>query len=103
MARDFAAPEGLSPEGQIGFTDLQKVIDFIQAHQIRVVYPEANLNHASLSKIVEVSRTLGSPVTISNRYLYGDTYGSLLGEQERVDSYFDMMHVNTETLCQGWR
>lgn len=99
----LAAPEGLSPEGQIGFTDLQNVIDFIEAHQIRVVYPEANLSHASLGKIVEVSRAIGHPVAISKRYLYGDTYGSLLGEQKKAEDYFEMMRINTDTLCEGWK
>lgn len=95
----IAAPEGLAPEGQIGFGDLHQVIDFLKTHQINVIYPESNLGRGSLKKIVEVCSEMGHRVEIAGKHLYGDT----LGSEEGVTSYFEMMRVNAETLYEGWQ
>lgn len=82
----FAAPEGLSPDGQLNTLDLKKIIDHLEAHDIRVIFPESNVSRDSIRKIA----TAGKKVKICNKPLYGD---SLRG------NYLDAMKQNAEVIA----
>lgn len=90
----FCAPEGLAPDGQLGFQDLQRVIDHLQKHHIEIVFPEANVSQDSLKKIAEICRSKKVPLRIASSSLYSDTC---------EESYESMMKHNVLILCEAWR
>lgn len=88
----FAAPEGLAPEGQLNPRDIQKIIDFLRAKKISVLFPESNVSRDSIQKIASAGRELGLEVHICLEPLYGDSMSGL--------SYLDMMRRNGETIAK---
>jgi manganese/zinc/iron transport system substrate-binding protein len=88
----FAAPEGLSPDGQISAADIQQMIDFLKAHRISVLFPESNVSRASIQKIASAGKELGLEIRVCHEALYGDSTSGL--------SYFDMMLKNSETVAR---
>jgi len=95
----FVAPEGLAPDGQLGARDIQKVIDYLYAHQVHVLFPETNVSRDSLKKIVSSCKELGLDVTISKDPLYGDAMGS---KGSDADSYMKMIEHNASVLVSAW-
>ena len=91
----FCAPEGLAPDGQLGFRDLERVINYLEQHQVKVLFSEANVSHDSLKKIIEISNQKGITVNLAPTQLLSDTF--LLEE-----SYEAMMKHNTLVLCKAW-
>ncbi len=95
-----AAPEGLSPEGQLGSSDIQLIVDYIRAHQIGVVFAESNLNRDSLRKITDVLSKWAISIKIASRVLYGDAMGPVGSD---ADTYLKMMLHNAEVLSHEWQ
>ena len=91
-AKRFAAPEGLSPEGQLNPRDIQKIIDYLREKRISVVFPESNVSRDSIRKIAAAGRELGLEIRLSSDPLYGDSMSGL--------SYLEMMRRNGETLVK---
>lgn len=85
----FAAPEGLSPEGQLNPLDLQKIIDHMYSYQIEVLFPESNVSLDSIRKIAIAGKKKGISLRVCSDALYGD---SIQG------SYLDSMLHNAETI-----
>lgn len=92
----FAAPEGLAPDGQLGFTDLQEIIVHLMNYHIEVVFPESNISRDSLKKIVFACKEKQTPVRFSLDPLYGDCMGD-------VAAYLDMIEHNGAVLEREWR
>jgi manganese/zinc/iron transport system substrate-binding protein len=90
-AERFAAPEGLAPEGQLNPGDIQKIVDFLRARNICVLFPESNVSRDSIRKIATVGRELGLEVCICSEPLYGDSMGQL--------TYLEMMRHNAQTIA----
>lgn len=72
-SKRFAAPEGLSPDGQLNPLDLQKIIDHLHTHQIEVLFPESNVSRDSIRKIADAARKLQIEIRICRDVLYGDS------------------------------
>lgn len=98
-AERCVAPEGLSPQGQLSFSDILRVIDQLVFHQIRVVFPESNVSRAALAKIVSSCSKKGHKVRISNQSLYGDAMGA---KGSGAESYLEMMRHNARVLHEEW-
>ncbi len=88
----FAAPEGLAPEGQLNPRDIQKIIDYLKAKNISVLFPESNVSRDSIRKIATAGRELGLKIEVSAEPLYGDAMSGLL--------YLEMMQRNAETISK---
>lgn len=88
----FAAPEGLAPEGQLNPRDIQKIIDFLQARKISVLFPETNVSRDSIRKIAAAGRELGMEISVCSEPLYGDAMGNL--------AYLEMMRHNAQTIAK---
>lgn len=88
-----AAPEGLAPESQLSIADIERVIDYIERWQVKVVFPESNVSKASLQKIVTSCKYR---VSICDEHLYADA----LGEGH---SYLQMMRHNLSVLLRAWQ
>lgn len=88
----FAAPEGLAPEGQLGPRDIQKIIDFLGAKKISVIFPESNVSRDAIRKIASAGKEMGLEVCICTTPLYGDAMGEL--------TYLEMMRHNAETIAK---
>ena len=82
----FAAPEGLAPDGQLSLKDLRAIVDHLSERQIKVIFPESNVNRDSIRKIADISH-----VRICKEPLFGD---SIRG------SYLECMYKNGEILAK---
>jgi manganese/zinc/iron transport system substrate-binding protein len=87
----FAAPEGLSPDGQLNPVDLQKIVEHLDAHRIEVLFPESNVSRDSIRKIADAGRQLNLELRICRKVLYGD---SLKG------GYLKAMKHNADVICE---
>ncbi|MBM3198441.1 MAG: ABC transporter substrate-binding protein [Chlamydiae bacterium] len=94
------APEGLSPDGQLGALHLQRIVDHLVQYQISTVFPESNVSQDSLKKIVAACKEKKKPIRFSSCTLYGDCMGEpgSLGE-----SYLGMIEHNVGVLIQEWQ
>jgi manganese/zinc/iron transport system substrate-binding protein len=92
----FCAPEGLAPDGQLGFRDLERVITYLEQHHVEVLFPEANVAQDSLKKIIEIAYQKGITAQITTQELLSDTFAD-------EESYEAMMKHNVEVLCKAWR
>lgn len=92
-AERFAAPEGLAPEGQLGPRDIQKIIDYLKAKRVSVLFPESNVSRDSIRKIASAGKELGLDVKIASDPLYGDAMSGL--------TYLEMMQKNAETIAKN--
>jgi len=92
----FKAPEGLAPDGQLNPIDIQKVIDHLAEHQIRVVFPESNVSRDSIRKIVDAGKKMGLKIHISKEVLYGD---SLKGNY--LEAMLHNAHAITRSLLEA--
>lgn len=95
----FCAPEGLAPDGQLGFHDLQRVIDHLQKNNIKTLFPESNVSRDSLNKIVDICREKGINIELSSKPLFSDT---LADSQTTSFTYEEMMKHNTTALYETW-
>jgi len=93
----FAAPEGLAPESQISASDIQFIIDYLDQHQIHVLFPESNVSQDSIRKIVQAGKERGLNLKISNNYLYGDAMGS---PGTDGDTYLKMIRHNALVIAK---
>lgn len=94
-SKRFKAPEGLSPDGQIGTYDIKKILDHLKEHRIAVVFPESNVSIDSLRKIQSVAKSQGVKIVFAKEPLFGD---SMSGESLSVKTYQEMMRHNCEII-----
>jgi manganese/zinc/iron transport system substrate-binding protein len=88
----FAAPEGLAPDGQLNPLDIQRIIDFVKAKRIEVIFPESNVSRDSIKKIAHASRELGIELRVCAEPLYGDSMSGL--------AYLEMMSRNADVILR---
>ena len=91
----IAAPEGLAPDGQLSVAEIQHVLGYLMEHQVRVIFPEANVSREALKKIRNACRSKGLEVNLSEKPLFGDSMGE-------GDAYLQMMVKNGQNLQQEW-
>ena len=91
----FAALEGLAPDGQISTQDIQKIIDHAIKFNVKVVFPESNLNPDGVKKVVHVLNKKGVETLLAKEYLYGDAIGE---KNSGADSYLKMMQHNAKVI-----
>jgi manganese/zinc/iron transport system substrate-binding protein len=89
------APEGLAPEAQISLYDIEKVVAFIGAHGVQVIFSESNVSKDAMHKILDVCKKTGLQVKLASAPLFGD---ALFNEK----GYLDMMWHNATLLHQAW-
>jgi manganese/zinc/iron transport system substrate-binding protein len=95
----FCAPEGLAPDGQLGFQDLERVINYLQKNQIQILFSESNISQDSLKKIVDICREKKWKVQISPHSLFSDT---LSDSESNTFTYKEMMQHNVMVLHEAW-
>ena len=89
----FAAPEGLAPDGQLSSVDIQRMIDFVSLHRLKVIFPESNVSPDSIVKIASAAAELGFSVKVCPETLYGDSMSGL--------TYIDMMRENARIIAEN--
>lgn len=95
----FCAPEGLAPDGQLGFQDLQRVIDHLQKNHIQTLFSESNVSRDSLNKIADICHEKGIVVKISSKSLFSDTLSDF---DAKTFTYEEMMKHNVSVLYDAW-
>ncbi len=87
------AIQGLAPEEQISSVEIRRVVDFINKHNVGVIFAEKNLSHDSLYKVIDSCKRKGRKVVLSEDELYGDTLG--------YKTYIEMMQSNADVINKG--
>jgi manganese/zinc/iron transport system substrate-binding protein len=90
-----AAPEGLAPESQLSATDIRRLADYIQEHDVKVLFSETNVSLDSLRKIVQVAGGAMLPIRIASQPLYGDAMGE---PHSDGDTYLKMIQHNARVF-----
>jgi manganese/zinc/iron transport system substrate-binding protein len=93
----FAAPEGLSPDGQLSAKDIQSILAYITAHHVKVIFPESNVSTDSLKKVVDAAEQKNLPVTLSDQSLYADSMGP---PGSSGDTYLKMVQHNIDVVVK---
>lgn len=94
------APEGLSPDGQLSATDIQRLIDHLMRYRIFVLFPESNVSQDSIRKILDAGREKGLFISIARTPLYSDAMGP---PGSSGDSYLKMLEHNARTIAHHLR
>ena len=89
------APEGLAPDSQISTADLQKLIEHIMAHDIRVVFAESNVSRDSLKKLIDSLKQKNYVLKIAPLPLYADAMGP---EGSSAGTYSGMMRYDSQVI-----
>lgn len=93
----FIAPEGLAPDSQLSTNDIKRVLQYIEKHQVQIVFSEYNVNQDSMHKILEASKKLGLNVRLAKESLYGDTMSK---RKQTNESYLDFIYHNAQVINQ---
>ncbi|MBS0623163.1 MAG: zinc ABC transporter substrate-binding protein [Verrucomicrobia bacterium] len=88
-----AAPEGLAPDAQLSITDIYDILNLIEKHRVKVLFPESNVSKDALKKIMRAAQERGCPISLSTRPLYGDTMGE-------AENYLEMVFHNAEVISE---
>lgn len=96
----FAAPEGLAPESQLSTADIQAIIDYVQQHSIRMLFPESNISKDSIRKIVAAGKEKEIYLKIADEFLYADAIGAPGSDG---DSYLKMIDHNGRVIAKFLR
>jgi manganese/zinc/iron transport system substrate-binding protein len=91
------APEGLAPEGEITPGDIEKVMQFLNRHNISVIFAESNVSPLSLKKISSDAKNRGLTVSIAQEKLYGDSMPSVDGNKI---AYIEMLRHNATIIAE---
>lgn len=92
----LASPEGLAPESQVGIAHIWHIVEFMNAHDVHVIFPESNVSKDSLLKIAKASRQKGKKVVMVNEPLYSDGMGE---PGSGGDTYEKMILHNAKTIA----
>lgn len=84
------SPEGLAPEAQISIRDIMRVVEYICANDVGVVFFEDTLNQDALRKIVSCSKS-GQKIRLAKSPLYSDNV---------KDNYFHTFQHNVRTITE---
>ncbi|EPP36704.1 Periplasmic zinc-binding protein TroA [Chlamydia avium] len=84
------SPEGISPEAQISIRDIMLVAEYIQEHNVQVVFPEDTLNQDALKKITACLKK-GHEIRLSKNPLYSDNV---------QQDYFHTFKHNVRTIVE---
>lgn len=91
----FKAPEGLAPDSQLSSSDIKNIVDHLKKYHIQVLFPESNLSHDSINKIVEAGKAKGLNLTIATCPLYADAMGAPGSDG---DTYIKMVQHNAKLI-----
>jgi len=95
-----AAPEGLSPEGQLSTAHIIRIVHHLALYKIKVIFLESNVSRDSIKKVAMVCKEKGMEVALSKEVLYGDTLGA---KGSGAETYLQMMEYNAELLFKEWQ
>jgi manganese/zinc/iron transport system substrate-binding protein len=88
------ALQGVSTEVDIGLADVNALIDFIIAHQVRAIFVESCIPYRSMETIQERTKARGWNVNIGGE-LYSDSLGDALSH---ASTYIKMLQYNTKII-----
>lgn len=92
-----AAPEGLAPESQLSSVHIQNILSHLEEYNIRLIFPESNVNRDSLRKIIQSGREKGLDIRLACCSLFGDAMGEKGSEGE---TYEKMLIHNAKALSE---
>jgi manganese/zinc/iron transport system substrate-binding protein len=96
----FEAPEGLAPDGQLGATDIQQIVEHLSLYKIQVIFAESNVSRDSLKKIINACQRKGLTVTIAQGVLFADAMG---GIGSGAETYLNMVRHDADVLIAAWQ
>jgi manganese/zinc/iron transport system substrate-binding protein len=89
------SPLGLSPDSQLSPHEIIAIIDHMKKYDIQVLFPETNLSHDAVDKIVSAGKEKGLTLKVSSTPLYGDAMGP---KGSDGDTYTKMLWYNAKVI-----
>lgn len=89
--------QGLSTDGEIGVSDIQKTIDMITECQVPAVFVESSINESSIKAVIEGAKSGGVNVELGGE-LFSDAMGKA-GTEE--GTYIGMYRHNMNTIYEA--
>ncbi len=97
-AQRVMSPEGLAPESQTSLQQMQRTLQYLMQHRVPVVFAESNVNHQSLSKIVQSARSKQLPLRLAKERIYGDTMPPYVVGPLGYRAYLEMIASNAKII-----
>lgn len=94
---DVVGLQGLSTDGEIGVSDIQKTIDLITEHDVPAVFIESSVNANSIQAVIEGAKNNGVEVALGGE-LFSDAMGKA-GTEE--GTYLGMYRHNVDTIYKA--
>ena len=89
--------QGLSTDGEIGVSDIQKTIDIIKKYHVPAVFVESSINESSIQAVIEGAKSDGMDVTLG-----GELFSDAMGEAGTEEgTYLGMYRHNMETIYRA--
>ena len=86
--------QGLSTDGEIGVSDIQKTIIIITKYNVPAVFVESSINKSSIQAVIEGAKSDGVEVTLG-----GELFSDAMGEAGTEEgTYLGMYRHNIETI-----
>ncbi len=86
--------QGLSTDGEIGVSDIQKTIDIITEYHVPAVFIESSINESSIQAVIEGAKSDGVEVKLG-----GELFSDAMGEAGTEEgTYLGMYRHNIETI-----
>lgn len=89
--------QGLSTDGEIGVSDIQKTIDIIKKYGVPAVFVESSINERSIKAVIEGAKRAGINVVLG-----GELFSDAMGEAgTKEGTYLGMYRHNIDTIYRA--
>ncbi len=89
--------QGLSTDGEIGVSDIQKTIDIITEYHVPAVFIESSINESSIQAVIEGAKSDGVEVKLG-----GELFSDAMGEAGTEEgTYLGMYRHNIDTIYKA--
>ena len=89
--------QGLSTDGEIGVSDIQKTIDIITKYHVPAVFIESSINESSIQAVIEGAKSDGVEVKLG-----GELFSDAMGEAGTEEgTYLGMYRHNIDTIYKA--
>ncbi|MEK5232278.1 zinc ABC transporter substrate-binding protein [Lysinibacillus sp. FSL K6-0232] len=89
--------QGLSTESEYGVKDVQEMVDFLVANQIKAIFVESSVSDKAMQAVIEGAKQKGHDIVIGGE-LFSDAMGA---EGTEEGTYIGMYQHNIDTIVDA--
>ncbi|MFJ7368022.1 metal ABC transporter solute-binding protein, Zn/Mn family [Lysinibacillus sp. NPDC098008] len=89
--------QGLSTESEYGVKDVQEMVDFLVANQIKAIFVESSVSDKAMQAVIEGAKQKGHDIVIGGE-LFSDAMGA---EDTEEGTYIGMYQHNIDTIVDA--